>query len=505
MRMAFADRHLHKLALTLLLTVCPAWAAAAPCDAYFPFDGDLNDASGNGYHGLMTAEGAPPAPRFAAGRNGQALHVQSGAAMHAFIDLHYDFCPQVTVTAWFRLPSLSASGNQYLFSTGGGVGPGAYVQDGSLRIEGTGNGIYYRDAVGSADTWYFIAVTYDYVNGTYALTWRNRTVSEDMGSIDYDVENAFWIGTYNDNLSYTAQDLLVDDLRIHGRVLSADDIRALAAGTAPAASTLSAEPVSTTTPLPDTLGPRLTSLPGTERALPACETHQDCAAGSYCAWDGTCHPERHAPRQTLSFQPVQSDLAGNVLLPEVTPAEAEAEPASTPAASSGPYGTGNPSFTMVAGRVGDSQRRIDLGEEFLTRIRVRRDGDTRGPCRIWANDTDLDLCRGTPASEQETISVQLDGSVIGRLSVCSIGTVAGLHVWGDVIDADGSTRYEPAASQDEFPNCRGFEATVGEAWSSSMLCASNQLATGLVVHSNDIGPYEVITGLQLICRRIAVR
>jgi len=38
-----------------------------------------------------------------------------------------------------------------------------------------------------------------------------------------------------------------------------------------------------------------------------------------------------------------------------------------------------------------------------------------------------------------------------------------------------------------------------------MLCASGYVGTGLVVRPNDVGPQEVITGLQLICRRVGVR
>lgn len=487
-------------AMAVLLACAQSPALAAPCEAWYPFDGNLNDASGNGYAGLTIPAADAPAPQFVEGRNGQALRLTGGTAMRSFLDLHYDFCPQVTITGWFRLPSFAASGNQYVFSTGSGIGPGLYVSGGTLRIEATGNGMTYRDAVRSGDTWHFFAVSYDYGAGTYTLTWRDRTVSEDMGPLSYSVEDAFWVGTFNDRMSYTAGDLLIDDLRVHGSVLSADEIRALA--TAATTTTTSPNPVGTTLlqPIPEALAP---ALPGSATEFLACETHQDCTAGSYCAWDDTCHPDRHAPKQALTFAPVQMDVASNIILPDVSSVE-EDTGQTADAAASGPYGAGDPSFTRVAGIEGGNQRRLDLGEEFLTSIRMHRPAANQGSCRIHANDTVLDLCHDAPENGPQTIAVELTDSLIGRLSVCAPG-VSGLQVWGNVVGDDGSIRYEPSSSQDQFPACSQFEQTFSNAWGASMLCASNQLATGIVVHSNDVGPFEAITGLQLICRRVAVR
>jgi hypothetical protein len=246
-------------------------------------------------------------------------------------------------------------------------------------------------------------------------------------------------------------------------------------------------------------------------ALPACTSHEDCEPGNYCAWDNTCHPERHAPKQALVFNVVEKDLASGAILSgdaqfgDDTDNSTTSSDAAEAAGPSGPYGAGEPKFTAVAGVVGGSQRLLDLGEEFLTSIRLKK---VNGTCQIWANDTTLDLCgnyANTYTGSIEEIDVALQQSVIGRLSACSIGAVVGLQIWGDVVNADGSTTYMPAADKDEFPVCNEMENTIGNRWTSSMLCASGYVGTGLVVHSNDVGPEEVITGLQLICRRIAVR
>ena len=101
------------------------------------------------------------------------------------------------------------------------------MQNGSLRVEGTGNGLVFPDAIGGADDWMFFALTYDYETGTYALTWRGKRLpAGQLGDTLYDVESAFWVGAYDDDLSHAARELIIDDLRIHSSVLTAEQISA---------------------------------------------------------------------------------------------------------------------------------------------------------------------------------------------------------------------------------------------------------------------------------------
>jgi hypothetical protein len=226
------------LVCTAALTLLFPWhALAQSCDAWFPFDDNLADASGNGNHGLLiTKESEPGAATFSPGKIGRALHLTAGNAMRAFIDLHYDFCPQVTVTAWFRLESVGINENQYIISTGGGSGPGLRVQKFRLAMNGTGNGISQNDAIRDGNTWFFLAGVYDYAAGTYRLHWRNRVVEGELSEHRRPPEDSFWVGTYNDSMSYTAQSLYIDDLRIHGKALTGDELRAIAADMSGAAA-----------------------------------------------------------------------------------------------------------------------------------------------------------------------------------------------------------------------------------------------------------------------------
>lgn len=219
-------RVLHALAI-VLGAVSVTDAAAARCDAYFPFDGSLADRSGNGYDGLMISqEGNPGAPRFVEGRFGEALHVTGGSAMRAFLDLHYDACPQFTITAWFQLPSVGHDGSQYIVSTGSRGGTPAIRVDGrTLRLSGQGNGMMQRDAIRDGNSWFFVAATFDYPAQTYKLYWRNRSQEGRLSESPYEPEDSLWIGTRDDKMYGTAQSLYVDELRVFGRVLELDEIR----------------------------------------------------------------------------------------------------------------------------------------------------------------------------------------------------------------------------------------------------------------------------------------
>lgn len=281
-------------------------SVAQHCEAYYPFDDTLADMSGNGQDGLMiAAEGAPGAAQFAEGVSGRALHITGGNAMRAFANLHYDGCPQVTVTAWVRLESLETTDNQYVFSTGQGSGPGLYAQGSLVRLNGTENGLLHYEGFRDARSWFFVAGIYDYDAGRYALYWRDRVVAEGhLSDGRYEPEDSLWIGTLNDELSYTARSLYVDDLRVYGRPLSLAELQALGSG-----------------------GTSLTVA--APSALAACEVQDDCAAGTYCAFDGTCHPESHLPRTQIELDVIEVTPVVVPLLetsePENAPENAQAE------------------------------------------------------------------------------------------------------------------------------------------------------------------------------------
>jgi hypothetical protein len=275
---------------TALISICtflPATdALAGPCDAYFPFENSLADASGNGYDGRMIGpDGTDAKPEFVPGKIGTALHFTGKSAMRALLDLHFDRCPQVTFTAWIRIVSNERTGTQYMVSTGGGSGPGLQFNGQYLKLEGTGNGLSYRDALRDRNEWYFVAGAYDYTAGKYTLYFRDRPVEGTLSENLYKPEDALWVGGFNDKLSYPVQDGYIDDLRIIGRTLDAAEIDKIRQ----AATTGGVVPM-------DTAEGQACNAPG------------ECPAGTYCAFDRTCHPERHLPLQTIEIPTVNAPV-----------------------------------------------------------------------------------------------------------------------------------------------------------------------------------------------------
>lgn len=518
--------------ITLLANAVLACEAfAGPCDAYYPFDGTLADASGNGYDGLMiTREGDEPGPpQFVDGRFGRALHVTGGNAMRAFLDLHYDACPQFTFTAWFQLPSLGQSGNQYIVSTGTGGNPGIRVSGKSLIVSGQGNGLGQSDAVRDASSWFFVAAVYDYKARTYTLYWRNRSQEGKLSESPYAPEDSFWVGTNNDSMSGTAGSLYVDDLRIYGRALSADEVREAS-----------------------TSRPSATAPVAGAAALPACNTHAECGPGTYCALDNTCHPDRHAPKRDIQVGQLQVPLISlnppgdsdgptlaelqqqlaernasrvdvsdyespTALLEEMRSADAERRANSPPEEPPPQRESTDPpkvvgwrlsdsdvNQTPVSGTGGEIVRVLDMEDRALSGIEIFEPNNV--PCFIRlhaAGDRpgeSLNECTTTviPAIDLSVWNVAvIDPAAVTSARVCHSfqgnNRVKGILVSGYMIKEDGSTGFYQQG-QGDGPNC--------SSWQSVIFCDTGYVASGIVAHFKDRNLSESLTGIQLICRKI---
>ena len=207
----------------------------APTDglvAYWPFDGNANDASGNGNHG--TTHGVTlTTDRF--GNANSAYYFGDGNYISvpdsASLDSPYD---QITMAAWVRIDEWYWSGTdpwaailnkgyyQYSFNLWGQAG------EASTEI---GRGMHARfDSLPLWGTWSHLAVTYvngcvyAYLNGTLVGTY---ICSGDFSSNSSELQ----IGRhYPGAVEYLYGAL--DDLRIYNRALSAAEVKALYDGTA---------------------------------------------------------------------------------------------------------------------------------------------------------------------------------------------------------------------------------------------------------------------------------
>ena len=200
----------------------------AHCDAHFSFDDTLADSSQNGYDGEMfEANGALTSPQYTEGKFGRALRLDGSSGMRTIIDLHHEVCPQLTIAAWIRVDRKAADSVIQLFSTGAGNTPGMRVSGAYLTLNGTDNGIGNPNAVRS-DSWLFVAGTYDYNSGEYLLyAGRRPPTPGRLSGVRGKTLNGFWIGTVNDDWGLFADGVAVDELRISGQVLTAQELAEL--------------------------------------------------------------------------------------------------------------------------------------------------------------------------------------------------------------------------------------------------------------------------------------
>jgi Concanavalin A-like lectin/glucanases superfamily len=222
-------KHSLSIAAVVCLIACPTLATAGVCDAYYSFDGTLTDSSGNQYDGEMfDKEDKPVAPSFAEGKFGQALQLDGIGAMRSYLDLHFEACPQVTISAWIQVPRAASTDTLHILSSGRGSGPGLRVSDTMLVLSGTNNGIAQQNAIRKGGGWIFVAGVNDYEAGYFQLHWQGRsTPRQKLADYRYPPENAFWVGTWHDESGDRTRGVVIDELRITGRAFRVEQVAAL--------------------------------------------------------------------------------------------------------------------------------------------------------------------------------------------------------------------------------------------------------------------------------------
>lgn len=205
--------------------------------AYYPFDDDLVDHSGNVNN--STNNGAT----FVPGYKGQALcfdGVQDFVS--APVNINPDVMPQMTMIAWARSNSTS---NGWVIShdNGGydrtltidtrGGGPGWSAFSGSKGVLG-----YSPVTIGD---WTFLAAVYDQDAETVKLYVNGALISEGEGKLGSGWEQ-IQIGSNPSHGRYFSG--AIDEVRIYNRTLSVDELKALYEGKELSASPQTPEPPS---------------------------------------------------------------------------------------------------------------------------------------------------------------------------------------------------------------------------------------------------------------------
>jgi alpha-tubulin suppressor-like RCC1 family protein/Leucine-rich repeat (LRR) protein len=213
-------------------SLIPTYVPVNGLIAYYPFTGNANDVSGNGYNGTVT--GAV----LSSDKAGNPNSAYSFDGINSYIDATIATIPQNnaprTISGWFKTNSPNLTENNY--STIFNYGSLSTAQRFALSIYSKG----YLDFITASDlsnndlevqnnylnnTWYFFTITYDgtkvslFVDGNY-VDGKNITLNT--------INKTFRIGkritgdTYNEYFKGS-----IDDIGIWNRVLTTDEISRL--------------------------------------------------------------------------------------------------------------------------------------------------------------------------------------------------------------------------------------------------------------------------------------
>ena len=199
----------------------PVWNGLV---AYYPFNGNVNDASGNGNNGVLNAGASYSTNRLGTANAAYVFDGSQGISVPNSISLNTG--NQLTLSAWINF-GLGGSFNPRIISKNGGQGY-------QLLTLGTGSQrqiSFYAEAASdttvqavNADEWVCLTATFD---GTNASIYINGLLdSSAAGSGVFSNANDLAIGENGDN---TLDNFigLMSDLRIYNRALASNDVATL--------------------------------------------------------------------------------------------------------------------------------------------------------------------------------------------------------------------------------------------------------------------------------------
>ena len=208
------------------ISVTPAGFAGGGPVAFYRFDGDATDSSGNGNHGNVTG-----ALAFAAGQDGQAL--DNDPTITNFVNLPLNIrpgvAPRCTIGMWVDADAID--NRDTMFSTDNGAfdrglnidDRGGYSAYSAFR----GNGVLAGNAANVADGYVFACATFDQIRGV------TRLYTDGIG---YQVASF-----HDDNLTYLrvgsrpgseseSLDGKIDSIFVYNTVLTFEQIEAIRTG-----------------------------------------------------------------------------------------------------------------------------------------------------------------------------------------------------------------------------------------------------------------------------------
>ncbi len=241
------------LASCLLLGSALADSASADLVAWWAFDGNFNDSSGNAHHGTPVGD-----PGFAAGQYDQALAVSGSQYLNCGLGLTGTTLGDGGTLTGFSIAfwvNRAAAGDHKVcgdiddsgWAGGGGIKAAIYNDRLEVDMRDSDQRYFSREDATpplgtqmTTDTWYHIAVVFDDAGDTMIIYLdgvvdRSLTVTQGMAASTHD----FYIGTDTPNVGHYFNGM-IDDLRLYDAPLSQAEVLSVMAGRGPTSGAASA-------------------------------------------------------------------------------------------------------------------------------------------------------------------------------------------------------------------------------------------------------------------------
>jgi hypothetical protein len=200
--------------------------------AYYPLNGDANDASGNSRNGWLVNS-----PSFVAGLSGRAIYLQSGKNQHVQLPhIQLTDYPGFSISLWAKMVSGWAGGDATMISfgtAGNAISIGCGI--GNFNPT-TNNNLYYTAGNGTVtvspipaecwNKWVHYSLVYD--NGTLVAYLNGHAVNQRTGVIANQEGITAGLGIYWDPNEVSHFGGLINEVRVYKRALSAAEVGQLA-------------------------------------------------------------------------------------------------------------------------------------------------------------------------------------------------------------------------------------------------------------------------------------
>jgi len=193
--------------------------------AYYPFNGNANDESGNGYDGNESGN-----LEYVKGVVGNSLALNKAGYVNV---ADFPELDNFSISLFFQINGLN---NSYRYNNIVGFEPPNdeflllfFTNDSKLRVHverknSDANGLAITDPL-ELNTFYHLVFINDYINGKQDVYINGELVNTLNTKHDYVTGTTFKIGHENDG--YNLFDGIVDEMRIYNRALSESEIRQL--------------------------------------------------------------------------------------------------------------------------------------------------------------------------------------------------------------------------------------------------------------------------------------